>query len=667
MKTLLCSVPDVPIGNGKNSNVSMLDSRETWLPIGILRILSWMEENGHSADIYDINNLRSSDEELIENFKRTKPTVVALGASVSWCYPHVKHIAKILRELFPDIWIVVGGNLTASSNVILQKTEVDICVIGDGEIPFVKLLDYFKLHPTRRQLDRTGLHQIKGLAFIDENNKLKVTDYAEQLSIPEMPYPNLDRHRVGLQKFAGNGELIHKFFPPIKKSRFKNEFVDSIHGEQIYPEELKFYEKNINKKFGKLHLSRGCVARCSFCQRASKGYRIYPLNNLESHIIELKEKYNVGCLLILDENFGSNRKHSYEIAQIIKKHDLFWIVFNARVTSVTYEDLKFYKEHNMVSMNFGIESGSQKILDIIEKKITTKEIYNTISNCKKAKIKTNPYNMLVGMPGETEETIIESAQFHASLRLLLGMDWNTHHTSMVIAIPGTPLYEYCQQIGTIGKTLDEEENYLISLNKNSSARGVRILNYINKTNASNKEVYYWTYLYRYAARKAYIDSIINNNNKSIKSRLLLFYKQCIRATFRSQIINYKERKKHNKNKKLLQEMKHLLLPMVHLLLPFIIPILPKNILFSIIRVYANIRFYFLNRNYQLKRDKSKYGIFAKQDHTSASNFRLTEDKITKTNRQFDRSLRTVVMENRKKLKSTITEDKKGLQILAQGQ
>ena len=45
MKTLLCSVPDVPIGNGKNSNVSMLDSRETWLPIGILRILSWMEEN----------------------------------------------------------------------------------------------------------------------------------------------------------------------------------------------------------------------------------------------------------------------------------------------------------------------------------------------------------------------------------------------------------------------------------------------------------------------------------------------------------------------------------------------------------------------------------------------------------------------------------------------
>ena len=113
------------------------------IPHGPLRISSWMEENGYSGDIYDQKNLRLSDEEMIKNFKRTNPTVVGLSAPLSHCYPNVKRITNILRELFPDIWIVVGGHLTSSAHVVLHKTETDICVIGEGEIPFVKLLDYF--------------------------------------------------------------------------------------------------------------------------------------------------------------------------------------------------------------------------------------------------------------------------------------------------------------------------------------------------------------------------------------------------------------------------------------------------------------------------------------------------------------------------------------------
>ena len=193
MKILLCSVPDGSLEDTlrpliPRGNVPLLNP---WAPLGILRINTWIEKNGFSGDIYDIANLRPTDEELINNFKKTQPTVVALSATLSHCYPNVKRITKILRELFPDIWIVLGGHLTGSSNVVLYKTETDICVVGDGEIPFVKLLDYFKLHPTRRQLDHTGLHQIKGLAFIDENNKLKVTGNAKQLSASEMNYPDL--------------------------------------------------------------------------------------------------------------------------------------------------------------------------------------------------------------------------------------------------------------------------------------------------------------------------------------------------------------------------------------------------------------------------------------------------------------------------------------------
>jgi len=105
MKTLLCSVPDGSLENTLRPLFPRGNSGrfKPVAPIGILRVLSWMEKNGHSSDLYDINNLRPSDEELIKNFKRTKPTVVGLSATLSHCYPNVKRITKILRKLFPDI------------------------------------------------------------------------------------------------------------------------------------------------------------------------------------------------------------------------------------------------------------------------------------------------------------------------------------------------------------------------------------------------------------------------------------------------------------------------------------------------------------------------------------------------------------------------------------
>ena len=84
MKVLLCSAPSVEV----------LSSDEVWQPVGLLRVLSWMEKKGYSADIYDIDNLGPSDEQLIKNFKQVKPTVVGLSATLSWCYPNIKRITK---------------------------------------------------------------------------------------------------------------------------------------------------------------------------------------------------------------------------------------------------------------------------------------------------------------------------------------------------------------------------------------------------------------------------------------------------------------------------------------------------------------------------------------------------------------------------------------------
>jgi len=657
MKILLCSVPDGSLERTLQPTIPRRKDANPWVPspwvpFGVLHILSWMEKKGYDGDIYDINNLRPSDETLIKNFKRTNPTVVGLSAPLSWCYSNVKRITKILRELFPDIWIVLGGNLTGSSNVVLHKTETDICVVGDGEIPFVKLLDYFKLHPTRRQLDYTGLHQIKGLAFIDENNKLKITGNAEQLPASEMQYPDYDRLKAGLQKYGGDGDLIHGIFGPINNV------------SKVNLEGLRLYEKNKNKKVAPVFSSRGCVSRCTFCQRARKGYSGFVPSDLEKHVLELKEKYNVGALEYFDENFGSNKKQSYEIARIMKKHDLFWRVGNARCRSFNYEDLKFYKEHNLLFIGFGIESGSQKMLDIMEKKFTTEDVYNAILNCKKAGLKSVHENYLLGMPGETEKTVKETAEFRALLSFVSEKNWNVNVLPyLVMATPGTPLYEYCQQIGTIGKSLDEEEDYLI---RTADQGNKSILNYVNKTNSSIKEVHYWTYLFYYASKKAYLNLIIKNN-KPIKHKLLQIYKQCIKAEFSNVVFEFNLRKRFYKKQKFLKKIKWYILLLTNFLLSLGVVFLPKAVLFSIVRVYANMKFNYLHKVYKSKKGKQKYNLFVENLDDPASNFRFTESRIAKASRQIERSLRSVVMENRKQMKPAITDEEKSLQILAQGQ
>jgi hypothetical protein len=234
---------------------------------------------------------------------------------------------------------------------------------------------------------------------------------------------------------------------------------------------------------------------------------------------------------------------------------------------------------------------------------------------------------------------------------------------MAMAIPGTPLYEYCQQIGVIGKTLEEEEDYLIRI---SEHKNTHILNYINKTDSNIKEVHYWLYLYQYAGKKAYVDLIIKNN-KSIRKRLSQIYEKCIKGTLNGLIIDFNRRKKSYKNKQLLHKMKWLTILSINFLLSLSVLFIPKAVLFPIIRVYANLRFYTLKKNHKAKKSKQKHNIFADQLYDSVKNSRITENKIAKTNRPIERSLRTIVMENRKKMKPAITDEEKGLQILAQGQ
>ena len=173
MKILLCSVPDgalrqtVPIIPRGPHTAS--PSMRPIFPLGILRVLSSAQEYGYDGEIYDINNLRPTDEELVKNIKKVNPDVIGLSGPLSHCYPFIKHISNLIRKYFPNIWIIVGGNITGSAHILLRKTETDIAVIGDGEIPFLKLLKFFENNLKRDHGKFDQIKNIPGLAFLSED------------------------------------------------------------------------------------------------------------------------------------------------------------------------------------------------------------------------------------------------------------------------------------------------------------------------------------------------------------------------------------------------------------------------------------------------------------------------------------------------------------------
>ena len=665
MKILLCSVPD---GADKPSKPLVPRGQTSVLPIfplGIQRVLASVQEHGYDGEIYDINNLRHSDDEIVENIKKVQPNIIGLSGPLSHCYPHLKRISKLIRKNFPDAWIIVGGNVAGSAHIILHQTETDLTVVGDGEIPFLKLLKFFEKNLTR---DRTNnswssmindLSKIPGLAYLDENNKVSFTGFAEQLPAHKMGYPDYEAWENGLEKFGGDKNLSLDVFDEITSiGQLIGLSEERSHRSKEYVDLFKKYK---GMRSGRIQTSKGCVAKCTFCQRATQGYRTFKAETLEERVIELKDKYNVVVLSVDDENFGSDKRKSYECAKVFKKHGIYWFAEGARASSVTYESLKFFKENNMMAVRFGIETGSAKILEVMEKKTTKEKVYDAIANCKRLNINTAVEVMLIGMPGETRETVIETAEYAASLRFLVGNDWNTNYPGWAAAIPGTPLYEYCQQIGVIGKTIEEEEKYLFMLA--DEMEGLGILNYLNKTDADRKELFFWTYVYRYIGKKAYVEEIIKNNT-SIIIILKDIYNQCFKEAFNTYLTDVKQRI-HIKSP-IRQNAKQFTSVTVKFLIAFITPFMPRKVLLYLLKKVSDINYRELERKYKNKEGEQRYNFFLDPKEIKEE-FKFTHEQYLKSTRPIENSLRTIVKKNSEIMGESLSKEQIDLNTIAKMQ
>ena len=455
-------------------------------PYGAMAVITALHRAGYvDTSFYNMDVIRPTRQEALDYITSFNPDVLAISSPVSTGYEGCKFFSEKIRKLLPDITVILGGNLAASAEIILRKTCVDLCVLGEGEKACCQLFDeYFPNKSTRT------LKSIKGLAFM-ANEELVITGYAEQLSKETIFNVNWDI----LDEIS-----VRNYFPKLGELSQK-----SISFKYIFPFDygnIKASQpERLEKTIAVIPCSKGCFNRCTYCHRFIKGIRFLPPEIAISRIKELIDRFNVGAINFSDECFGANPKWLRKFCELIKPLDLLWKVGGMRVDMVNPEIISMMKAAGCRSIIYGMESGSENILKIMEKKVDLHANYKAAEWTLDSGLYTIP-QLVIGMPGETSTTITETAEFIAHIKTI-NRKQNPKEIGINFAqaLPGTPLYEFGRSTGKIGLGIDTEEDYLQQISDREAADWVSTINF---TDFPRLILLSWPFLIRIIVNYRYI-------------------------------------------------------------------------------------------------------------------------------------------------------------------
>lgn len=429
-------------------------------PFGSMAVIQALRAAGWDPYFYDIDGLRPSFAEVETFFAERQPDVLGISAVVSTAYTYTKQLARMVRRVSPRTRIVLGGNLAASAEIMHRLAGIDYCVSGEGEVVVVNLMSYLQDRAERRGLsgdDHDALSRVRGLSYLRPDGQMTFTGFETRLPPAEIADPDYTILET--------------------RSRIGNFITDPMTNPAFAWDPRAHEPKRKGKMMGTVVSTKGCVARCTFCHRWEKGYRAFDAEKVVGMIKYLMERYNVGFIQFGDENFGSDRAEVSALIEAVKPLDILYSIAGVRCRTVDPELLRRLKESGCVSVYYGMETGSQRILDVMEKNTTLQHNLNAAKWTVEAGLYTI-YQLVVGMPGENDETISESIEtFKKCTELLPENPIKRLSVNFIQALPGTPVYEYARLKGLIGRSLAEEEKYLELISDIDAADDTKFLNF----------------------------------------------------------------------------------------------------------------------------------------------------------------------------------------------
>jgi len=442
-------------------------------PFGALYIARALIEDGHSVRIENCDAEQLGYRDLLLRIKEFKPDVIGLSGVIVMSYKFIKELSFIIKREFPKVKIIIGGGVTVAGRMLLENSAADILVIGEGDITIRELMDCL--------VSNRSYHAVSGIAF-KENGEIKLTP-------PREPIRNLDI-------------LKYPAFDLIDMNKYLLDIKDIILSYRHYKNpDRRIFQPHRSKRMLRILFGRGCISRCSFCFRPTAGLRQFSLPYVFDYIEYLMNKFNINIFSFGDECFSPNKDWNWKFLSELKKRklDILFQIMGMRVDTVDRELLRAFKEAGCLQIFYGIESGSQRILDIIDKKTNVQQNFQALRETIGAGIYTAP-NFLFGLPGETTETVKESISFLKKLNL----GANLYQYVYVLTVPKTPLYDYSKAAGLI---LDEDK-YLENLFYVNTQELVETNVFINFSSESLKMVKNWPRLVKDELSRHYFSNKI---------------------------------------------------------------------------------------------------------------------------------------------------------------
>ncbi|MEO5570401.1 MAG: radical SAM protein [Bacteroidia bacterium] len=363
-----------------------------YVPLGILYISSFLEKHGFENNVFD--STFSSFEKLKTSLVQTPPAIIGIYTNLVTKL-NVLKIIRFIKETkeLKKTKIILGGPEVTNHAENFLNYGAHIIVIGEGEETMLELVHHFS------KQNNEPIDNVNGIAFKNNNNELIYTPERIKIkNIDELPFPG--RAKVNLQLYF---------------DAWKNK-----HGESAVS----------------VSTMRGCPYTCKWCSRAVYGqsYRRRSASVVADELEWIQKNYSVDTVWFVDDVFTISHKWMKEFADEIEKRNLH-LKYECitRADRMNEEIIQLLKKSGCFRVWIGAESGSQKVIDAMDRRVKVEQVSEMIQLAKTYEIQSGTF-IMVGYPGETEKDIEET------IAHLKKSDPDVFTITVAYPIKGTPLY-----------------------------------------------------------------------------------------------------------------------------------------------------------------------------------------------------------------------------------
>jgi anaerobic magnesium-protoporphyrin IX monomethyl ester cyclase len=361
-------------------------------PLGLAYMAAVLRENGYLVQLVDLS-LRCFTPRYLRRFLTTKQPEMVGISTLTESYPNAVRIATLVKELCENIPVIVGGpHVTFMDEEVLENDCFDVVVLREGERALLELANFY--------IRGEGcMEAIEGICWRQGNRLYRSPSRPLMEELDHIPLPA--RNLLFLDKYRNAGAVI---------------------------------------------TGRGCPGRCIFCSAGAMSGNRYRKRSPERVLRELRILCQMGIelLLFVDDSLTADLDRLDRILFLMNRAgiDLPWLC----ESRVDIEDPDFFQkmaQAGCAGVQFGIESGSQRVLSGLGKGTTLEQVVAAVAGAAKAGI--SPVGtFMIGLPQDTVETAMETIQLAEELQ-------REYYAQVGISIatpfPGTPMFRDVHRLG----------------------------------------------------------------------------------------------------------------------------------------------------------------------------------------------------------------------------